>query len=244
MLAPLSVLIFLYRKHQRGKLFILGASVQVERPSWAPRSSVPLFEPPPAPLFSSRYGLLYEPYRSGAYWWEPYSVMRRMVIAACSVVFGTVIPLRNIGIVLVCLLILIAHLYVRPFRDELDNRMETTSLTILSLIAIILCGYQDSDMLPYWMQVIVGLLVVIPTVSFALFFITERAAYLHRNKQWRSSYCYRNTILPCSTTCSRACTDCCRPSSLPSSDHDILNNNDSLSDGSDGDNHTYAALQS
>jgi sensor histidine kinase YesM len=79
------------------------------------------------------------------YWWEPWAISRRALFVACSVLFSdsSMKPIQYVCYVFLNLLTLSAHIRARPFLHESDNRLEFASLSILTFISILVCGFQQ-----------------------------------------------------------------------------------------------------
>jgi hypothetical protein len=67
------------------------------------------------------------------------------------------------------MILLSSHTFLRPFRDSVENLLEQVSLCLLVTISVIL----TADTAPYSItgRVLLSIVVVVPSVSFAIFFI-------------------------------------------------------------------------
>lgn len=86
--------------------------------------------------------ILHGPFRKpqaddkGTLYWESVLIGRRFVLLACQA-FITNLMLRMFCMVSACFLITIHHVFKNPYRDPLANKVETLSLSALSMIAVI-----------------------------------------------------------------------------------------------------------
>jgi hypothetical protein len=67
------------------------------------------------------------------------------------------------------MILLSSHTFLRPFRDSVENLLEQASLCLLVTISVIL----TADTAPYSItgRVLLSIVVVVPSVCFAIFFI-------------------------------------------------------------------------
>ena len=86
--------------------------------------------------------ILHGPFRKpqrddkGTLYWESVLIGRRFVLLTCQA-FITNLMLRMFCMVSACFLITIHHILKNPYRDPLANKVETLSLSALSMIAVI-----------------------------------------------------------------------------------------------------------
>ena len=75
-------------------------------------------------------------FRSSRLPWEGVLIFRRLIIViAFTFIYGS--RFRMVVILTICVIILVSHVYVKPFKDAMNNVLETQSLSILT----ILCGF-------------------------------------------------------------------------------------------------------
>ena len=69
-------------------------------------------------------------------------LLRRAVLVIVSVVLMLHTEERGIARVLLMLCILLLHLYLHPYRDGVTNQLETCSLLLLLLLAVVCTTYR------------------------------------------------------------------------------------------------------
>ncbi len=90
------------------------------------------------PIFQTRYGLLFEGYKTQCFWFESYVLVRRVTLIALLV------SLRNNATVfswisLANILFLYFHGYVRAYCAEAHNHLETYTLWIHCILTVMVC---------------------------------------------------------------------------------------------------------
>jgi len=114
--------------------------------------------------FVTRFGYLYEAYRPGFVWWEVLYFIRRSVFVAVGRIIQE--DIRTFTIAILCLIVYIAHVRVRPYTTNLDNFVEEVVLAALTTIALTRCAslYVDD---PASLQPVI-MVVVLATVVFVV----------------------------------------------------------------------------
>ena len=139
--------------------------------------------------------ILHGPFRKpkgddkGTLYWESILIGRRFVLLACQA-FITNMMLRMVCMVSICFLITIHHILKNPYRDPLANKVETLSLSALSMIAVInlakatlmsFCTAIDGPVTPYlevldWFQVCaLGFVPVLISILFTFAILSQLA---------------------------------------------------------------------
>lgn len=83
-----------------------------------------------------RYGVLYEMYKPGFFFWKIIELLRRSVLIATFVFINKSAITRGLTLSGTCFIILVAQALAWPYRRKLENSLETLSTFILSVIAI------------------------------------------------------------------------------------------------------------
>jgi hypothetical protein len=88
-----------------------------------------------------RWGVFFDPYARHCFWFETISLFRRSTFVAIDVLLFEQQLAKFIVFVGICALLLVFHLWLKPFREWEDNTAESISLTVLLILSSILCGY-------------------------------------------------------------------------------------------------------
>jgi hypothetical protein len=122
-----------------------------------------------AAAFAARYDGLFALFRPGFPAWLVVVLLRRVALITVAVLLLTQPAAQSLLFSVLCLSILLMHLYAQPYRHVIDNRLETASLLALLLLAQLLTyqGATDngSDALPLGIQLLIGALLVIPLAA-------------------------------------------------------------------------------
>jgi hypothetical protein len=122
-----------------------------------------------ASAFAARYDGLFALFRPGFPAWLVVVLLRRVALITVAVLLLSQPAAQSLLFSVLCLSILLLHLYAQPYRHVIDNRLETASLLALLLLAQLLAyqGATDngSDALPIGIQLLIGALLVIPLVA-------------------------------------------------------------------------------
>jgi len=100
--------------------------------------------PPPHPqqhvpsAFVRRWGPLFLPYRSGAWLWTPFTLLRRAMLVLASVLLQATPHSRMLALNLLNVTSLLLQLRVAPFHSSLLNHAEDAATTLLLLLGIVL----------------------------------------------------------------------------------------------------------
>ena len=83
----------------------------------------------------SRFGVLYEAYRPGCFWWEVVVMARRTLLTALTLIDDTATSFVFLSAA--CLVIAALQTYVKPFRQKIENRVDYFSLVLLVMVAMV-----------------------------------------------------------------------------------------------------------
>jgi hypothetical protein len=114
--------------------------------------------------FTVRWGALYQPFTSGAYFYQPIVLVRRAVYSGFDIGFATLPAVRGVMMVLVSVTCLIIHLLIKPYRVEVINVVESCSL----LLHIVLASVVSPFPMPYSLtvEIFIFTIVVVPSCLF------------------------------------------------------------------------------
>ncbi len=79
--------------------------------------------------------LVIEPYKSNKMYWEGAIIFRRLVIIVIAIFVPSLI-IRHVLLVVACLVAMVMHVQIQPFKKFSSNLLETISLLILLCIAV------------------------------------------------------------------------------------------------------------
>eukprot|EP00736_Rhodelphis_marinus_P007473 Rmarinus@m.18140 len=100
-----------------------------------------------------RYGFLYFGYRPEYYWWESWEIFRKTLVVFITVFMSTSpVTVQGLALIAVTLMMLVVHLYTRPYekvevrgsRRDLLNTMELIGITV-TLLSILLGMYFSGE---------------------------------------------------------------------------------------------------
>jgi hypothetical protein len=113
-----------------------------------------------------RWGLIYEPYKSDAYYYESVMLMRRALYVALVIGLEQNPVLQHMMVAICSLLLLVFHLHVHPFKLNILNRLETTSLALHVIFTIFLSGTP----MPYTFtsEVVISCFILVPTILYLI----------------------------------------------------------------------------
>ena len=83
---------------------------------------------------SARFGVLYEAYRPECFWWEVTVMARRTLVTALTLIDDP--ALSFLVRTALCISITAMQAYVKPYRQEIENRAEYLSLVLLAWVAV------------------------------------------------------------------------------------------------------------
>ena len=83
----------------------------------------------------SRFGVLYEAYRPGCFWWEAVVMARRTLLTALTLIEDTATSF--VFLTAACVAIAVLQTYVQPFRQQIENSVDYFSLALLVMVAVI-----------------------------------------------------------------------------------------------------------
>ena len=158
--APVVIGVFLWRRRD---YFRVGVKPQVK-----------------ANRFGTRWGVLFEPYRSQVYWWQIVVLLRRVVCVVLATYIITNLQWKMLGFSLLHLLTLLVELQLRPFGIAIDNQVEAVSLILLILLSSFLTA--NPPPYPQWLQVVICLLISVPVCIFVMCWIGVNVVM-----KWRGS---------------------------------------------------------
>jgi hypothetical protein len=126
------------------------------------RHTQDLFDP--TKHYQDYYGLFYEDYKDKYSFWELYAVSRRAIVAFVPILPAADVLYENQILSILCILFLVAQTLSSPFFSVSDNRLETLSLTVLSLVAVLHTGTENMETVSAFTQYSVGVLVFSTTL--------------------------------------------------------------------------------
>lgn len=89
-------------------------------------------------LLHQRFGIIYEPYRKQAYFTKIVVLLRRAVLVAASIIFVLDQSARALVFTLLNFLFLALHVWLRPYKVDATNFIETVLLSLLVIISSVL----------------------------------------------------------------------------------------------------------
>jgi len=118
-----------------------------------------------------RLGPIYETYTPKHIWWESLALVRRTLLVVLSVGISDLLY-RAQAFNFLMFLIFLCQIYANPFLNTKDNVLESISLGVLVVIALIQSGLLDRPEYPKATQVLVTLLVL----AYILFWLILKIA--------------------------------------------------------------------
>jgi hypothetical protein len=120
-------------------------------------------------LMDVRFGVWYEMYRSKLFAWKLTEMVRRLCIAIASNLLIAEPQLRASVLAILALIFLVIQLIARPYRQQLENILESLSLASLALLSIVILWYSrhryittaNGAALGAWIIVITMLIVIV-----------------------------------------------------------------------------------
>lgn len=103
-------------------------------------------------------------YRDRFFWWEAFAIVRRSTFVALSNILYPFPVQRSQAFCITCMVIFLAHTHAKPFRMEMENQMESLSLLLLLILAVLMTGQETH--LTETNAVLATLLVTVPIVAF------------------------------------------------------------------------------
>jgi hypothetical protein len=120
-------------------------------------------------------------YHNKAYLYEGINLFRRTLFSVLEAfVPPEQVEWRASSYVFLCLLIFLVHLLLRPFRDPIDNQLETGSLLVLLVISIVLTGEDKTSQHPAGISVLLSIMVIVPAVLFAISIVVRRLKWFQQ----------------------------------------------------------------
>jgi uncharacterized membrane protein len=95
--------------------------------------------------FRGRWGQLYEPFQSRAFWWGIMVLFRRVIFTLVDIVLVVLPSFKFMIFTMLHLLSLIIHVLVQPYAKPLFNQAELATLAFLVLLGIILSTFPTPD---------------------------------------------------------------------------------------------------
>jgi hypothetical protein len=93
---------------------------------------------------AARWGVFFDPYARHCFWFETVSLYRRSMYVAIDVILYDDPLAKYMVFAVITALLLLFHLWLKPFKDNTDNIVESASLAVLMALSLILGGYQES----------------------------------------------------------------------------------------------------
>lgn len=132
-----------------------------------------------------RYGVLYENYKHKAFLWEVFNLLRRVAMAMVTIFLSNT-PYFALAMTLLCFVVLASTWTVRPFVNEVENRLEIFSLSML-LIFSILSQAVEASVLPESFFTVLGIVALVCASIMALSAVIRRrtAVWQLAKRVWR-----------------------------------------------------------
>jgi predicted outer membrane repeat protein len=131
-----------------------------------------------------RYGVLYENYRHPAYLWEAVNLLRRLAMALFTI-FLSGTPIHSLAMTLLCFAILGLTVSVRPFVNNLENRLECFSLGTLVVFGIVAQAV-DANALPDTFLSYLGTVALLVASCLVLSVLARPRLWLRLRMVWDS----------------------------------------------------------
>lgn len=112
--------------------------------------------------FRETWGVLFDVYTERHYLWEIFSLSRRVVLIAVTVIWSQNPAAKYSALTLLLLLFYIIQMYYRPYTYGIDNQLEAASLSLLLLLSAVLST--TSDPLTLRDNILVLMLFVVPAM--------------------------------------------------------------------------------
>jgi hypothetical protein len=125
-------------------------------------------------LFRSKYGILYDAYNFNnlsSSMMEGYLTLRRTILISVLIIFYNIPAYVKTVYAWVVLFFLLIHLTIKPYIIDRDNKIETITLLLLSMIAILADGQQINESFEYSAQLLLIFLLLIPSCVLVLFIL-------------------------------------------------------------------------
>jgi hypothetical protein len=122
-------------------------------------SSAPL-----PPSHAVRWGALYQPYTPAAHYFQAVVLVRRVLFSAFNIGLATQPQVRGVCIALLAVVCLVVQLLLRPYTLDALNTIESASLLLHIALAVVAMPWPKPY--PLGVEVIVFLLIVVPSVLF------------------------------------------------------------------------------
>jgi len=89
-------------------------------------------------------GILFESFQDSCYWWQCVILSRRWLIILIDTLLFINPPAKYMALTIFNFASLMFHMQLQPYRTMTDNRLETVSLTLLTLLSSILTAYPEA----------------------------------------------------------------------------------------------------
>lgn len=144
------------------------------------------------PVFTVRFGVLFEAVSPTAYWFEPFALMRRAAFVAVDAVLFSSNDTRCYLLMVLALLCFLLHLRVQPYASMLPNQMEGYLLMLVSLLASAMIGADPAKGIrpDAAMDIWIAIAVLVPLIVCTVLVVRDRVQ--HRLKNIKPS----NKIVP------------------------------------------------
>jgi hypothetical protein len=106
-----------------------------------------------------RYGVLYENYKHKAFLWEVFNLLRRVAMAMVTIFLSNT-PYFALAMTLLCFAVLASTWTVRPFVNEVENRLEIFSLSMLLMFSV-LSQAVEASVLPESFFTVLGIVALV-----------------------------------------------------------------------------------
>jgi hypothetical protein len=120
---------------------------------------------PTLPLkFKTRWGLVHEPYKEEAFYYEAVVLLRRALYSALDIGLALVPGVQRTMISVCALACLVLHVHTLPFKRAVLNTAETASLILHMLLAIVVAPWAAPY--PVALEAVICIFIVVPTLFF------------------------------------------------------------------------------
>jgi hypothetical protein len=121
--------------------------------------------------FIDRWGILFEPYTSRAFWWQCMVLLRRVVFSMTDLVLSIWPSFKFMSFAFIHLLSLLIHVLVHPYATSLHNNAELLTFTSLTAIAVTVATFPTPTLIESRLivRVLISILVLAPIILFFLY---------------------------------------------------------------------------
>jgi len=144
------------------------------------------------PSFTARYGIFFESLTTRSEFittsWQCQILGRRAVLSALSVISTN--SFRYMAFTIATSFLFAIHVFALPFKDDKMNRVETVAMFIHVIVSSVLNGF-PSDVISDAAQIIVSLLILIPSILLLVYVASEALLPVRRAKKTTAAFASR-----------------------------------------------------